>query len=176
MVKSQYCVRKIHSGLDSLFIAAFSSGKATDISGGERRQTSGLPPVRGRRAAVIVPVAGVYPELKENLRSRLTQDYPQYQVIFATRSEDDPATEVIRTLLPDYPLARLVICGPASGCSQKNHNLLAGLKAIEPEVDILVFSDANQTTPAHWLKALVQPLVQGEAGCIQQLSSHHPAR
>ena len=122
-------------------------------------------------AAVIVPVAGIHPELKENLRSRLIQDYPQYQVIFATRSEDDPATRVIRTLLPDYPLARLVICGPASGCSQKNHNLLEGLKAIEPEVDVLVFSDANQTTPAHWLKALVQPLIQGKASVSS--SFHH---
>ena len=122
-------------------------------------------------AAVIVPVAGIYPELKENLRSRLTQDYPHYQVIFATRSEDDPATRVIRTLLPDYPLARLVICGPASGCSQKNHNLLEGLKAIAPEVEVLVFSDANQITPAHWLKALVQPLVQGKASVSS--SFHH---
>ena len=59
---------------------------------------------------MIIPVAGVYPGLKENLRSRLTQDYPQYQVIFATRSEDDPATGVIKTLLPDFPQARLVVC------------------------------------------------------------------
>jgi ceramide glucosyltransferase len=122
-------------------------------------------------AAVIVPVAGIYPGLKENLLSRLTQDYPHYQVIFATRSEADPATRVIRTLLPDYPLARLVICGPASGCSQKNHNLLEGLKATAPEVEVLVFSDANQTTPAHWLKALIQPLVQGKSSVSS--SYHH---
>jgi ceramide glucosyltransferase len=123
------------------------------------------------RVAVIIPVAGVYPGLKENLRSRLTQDYPQYQVVFATRSEDDPATGVIKMLLPDFSQARLVVTGPASGCGQKNHNLLVGLKAVEPEVEILVFSDANQAAPAHWLQALVQPLVQGEA--VVSSSFHH---
>jgi ceramide glucosyltransferase len=123
------------------------------------------------RAAVIVPVAGVYPELQENLRSRLTQDYPHYEVVLATASEDDPATGIIKTLLPHYPQAHLVIAGPAEKCSQKNHNLLMGLKPIAPEVAILVFSDANQTTPAQWLKALVQPLVQGKA--VVASSFHH---
>ena len=120
---------------------------------------------------MIIPVAGVYPGLKENLRSRLTQDYPRYQVIFATRSEDDPATGVIKSLLPDFPHARLVVTGPASDCGQKNHNLLVGLKAVEPEVEVLVFSDANQSAPSHWLQALVQPLVQG--GAVVSSSFHH---
>jgi ceramide glucosyltransferase len=122
-------------------------------------------------AAVIVPAAGVYPELEENLRSRLTQNYPEYQVVFAVRSADDPAAGVINLLLPEFPRARLVICGPASGCSQKNHNLLGGLEAVEPGVQILVFSDANQMTPAHWLEALAQPLVQKKAAVSG--SYHH---
>lgn len=122
-------------------------------------------------AAVIIPVAGVYPELKQNLRSRLTQNYPNYQVIFATRSQADPATDVIRSLLKEFPQHQLVISGPASGCSQKNHNLLEGLKAVAPGVDLFVFCDANQTTPAHWLQALVQPLVHGES--VVSSSYHH---
>lgn len=139
----------------------------------QRGEATSFRPTPGPwpKAAVIVPVAGVYPELTENLRSRLTQEYPHYQVIFATHSEDDPAVAAIRSLLATYNFARLVICGPAISCSQKNHNLLTGLKAIAPEVDILVFSDANQMTPAHWLKALVQPLVRGEAGVSS--SFHH---
>ena len=54
-------------------------------------------------AAVIVPVAGVYPELKENLRSRLTQNYPQYQVVFAVRSADDPATALLICCCRSFP-------------------------------------------------------------------------
>jgi ceramide glucosyltransferase len=123
------------------------------------RETGGLWPP----AAVIVPVAGVYPELLENLRSRLTQNYPQYQVVFAVRSANDPAVGVIKQLLPEFPWARLKVCGPASGCSQKNHNLLGGLEAVGPEAEILVCSDANQVTPPHWLQALAQPLVLGKA-------------
>ena len=121
--------------------------------------------------AVIIPVAGDCPGLKENLRSRLTQDYPHYQVIFAVLSEADPAHPIIQSLLPDFPHARLVVCGPASGCGQKNHNLLVGLKAVAPEVEILVFGDANQRAPNHWLAALVQPLARREA--VVSSSFHH---
>jgi ceramide glucosyltransferase len=139
----------------------------------QRGEASGFRPTPGPRppVAVIIPVAGVYPGLKENLRSRLTQDYPDYQVIFAVRSAADPAVGVIRALLPDFPHARLVVCGPASGCSQKNHNLLGGLKEVGPEVEILVFGDANQTTPDHWLAALIQPLISREAPVSS--SYHH---
>ncbi len=122
-------------------------------------------------AAVIVPVAGVYPELEENLRSRLTQNYPQYQVVFAVRSADDPATGIIKLLLPEFPRARLVICGPATGCSQKNHNLLGGLEAVDPDVQILVFSDANQMTPASLAASAGAASDQGDAAVSG--SYHH---
>lgn len=124
------------------------------------------PPV-----AVIIPVAGASSELRENLRSRLTQDYPDYQVIFAVQDQADPACPVIRSLLPEFPQARLVLCGPAAGCGQKNHNLLMGLQAVAPEVEVLVFADANQRAPRHWLAALVQPLIRTAAEVSS--SFHH---
>ena len=56
-------------------------------------------PARWPRLALIVPVAGAPPALGECLRSLLYQDYPDYQVIFATRDREDPATSVIASLI-----------------------------------------------------------------------------
>lgn len=110
---------------------------------------------------LVVPVAGAARDLENNLGSLLSQDYPDYQVIFATRDLDDPATPAIAALIPAYPRARLVVSGPAHGCGQKNHNLLAGLKAAGQSGEILVFCDATRQAPPNWLKGLVLPLVQG---------------
>jgi cellulose synthase/poly-beta-1,6-N-acetylglucosamine synthase-like glycosyltransferase len=122
-------------------------------------------------AALIVPVAGAAADLAANLRSLLTQDYPDYQVILVTRDLADPATRVIAALIQDHPRSRLILSGPASSCGQKNHNLLAGLKAVGETREILVFCDATRLAPANWLKSMVLPLVRGEAPVIS--GYHH---
>jgi len=128
--------------------------KQTDIAATE--------PASWPAAALIVPVAGAAADLAANLGSLLTQDYPDYQVILATRDLADPATPVIAALIPAYPRARLVVSGPATSCGQKNHNLLAGLKAAGEAPEILVFCDATRQAPSDWLKGLILPIVQGQ--------------
>jgi ceramide glucosyltransferase len=127
-------------------------------------------PGRWPRVALIVPVAGAAPGLAARLTSFLEQDYPDYQMVLVTRSLEDPATAVIRTLLPHYPRAKHVLSGPATACGQKNHNLLAGLKLADPAAQVLAFCDANQVAPANWLKEMVRPLA---AGASQIVSGYH---
>lgn len=121
------------------------------------------PPDRWPRLALIVPVAGAPPGLAERLLTLLKQDYPDYEVIFATRDLEDPATRVIAALLPDHPHSRLVISGPARACGQKNANLLGGLSLVGEEVEILAFCDSNQEAAPDFLRRLAAPLVRGEA-------------
>jgi cellulose synthase/poly-beta-1,6-N-acetylglucosamine synthase-like glycosyltransferase len=113
--------------------------------------------------ALLVPVAGAAADLTTNLRSLLTQDYPDYQVILVTKDLADPATSVIAALIPEYTHTRLILSGPAVSCGQKNHNLLAGLQAAGETPEVLVFCDSTHLAPANWLKAMVLPLVRGEA-------------
>jgi cellulose synthase/poly-beta-1,6-N-acetylglucosamine synthase-like glycosyltransferase len=115
------------------------------------------------RLALIVPVTGAAPDLAGNLRSLLTQDYPDYQVVFVTRQPADPATGVILSQMREHPRARLVCSGPASCCGQKNHNLLAGLRLVGEEAELLAFCDATHLAPAGFLSALAQPILRGEA-------------
>jgi len=141
---------------------------------GLARRESGLSlnnPDSWPAVALLVPVAGAAADLAVNLRSLLTQDYPDYQVIFITKEMEDPATPVIAALIPEYPRSRLILSGPAISCGQKNHNLLTGLRAITGAPEIFVFCDSTHLAPATWLQELVAPLVQGQAAVIS--GYHH---
>ncbi|OGP71415.1 MAG: hypothetical protein A2Z73_07350 [Deltaproteobacteria bacterium RBG_13_60_28] len=141
---------------------------------GLARKESGLgtdDPAACPAVALLVPVAGAAPDLAANLRSLLSQDYPDCQVIFITRDLEDPATPIIAAIIPEYPRARLVLGGPAVSCGQKNHNLLAGLRAVGASPEILVFCDSTRLAPVNWLKEMVAPLVRGEATVIS--GYHH---
>ena len=150
-----------------LAVLVLVGGRALkDIGQGE-----GAPePAGWPRLALVVPVTGAAPGLAERLASLLTQDYPDYQVVFATRDREDPATGVILKVMAGYPLASHVLSGPAAACGQKNHNLLAGLKVIGQGPEVLVFCDSNQLAPAHFLKELVRPIAFKEA---QVTSGYH---
>jgi len=124
-------------------------------------------------ATLIIPLAGASPRLADNLRSRVVQDYPDYQVILVTAGVEDPAVPVIHGLMADHSRLRHVVSGPAQQCSQKNHNLLAGLQMIGNPVEVLVFADANQEAPPDWLRELVRPLALGEA---EVASGYHQVR
>ena len=115
------------------------------------------------RAAVIVPLTGNSPEMPGCLKSLLSQDYPDYETILVTRDRQDPATTLVRDLLAGHRAARHLISGPATSCSQKNHNLLAGLAVLDDSVRILVFCDSNHQAPPNFLRELIGPLRRGEA-------------
>ena len=55
------------------------------------------------RLALLVPVTGAAAGLEGRLQALLRQDYPDYEVVFATRDAQDPATAVIQSLIPRYP-------------------------------------------------------------------------
>lgn len=134
--------------------------------GGEKSE----PPIRWPRLALIVPVAGSPPGLAARLEALLHQDYPDYQVIFATRDRQDPATGIIASLIRGKSRARLVVAGPARQCGQKNYNLLAGVRLAGETPEILAFCDSNQKAPADFLRRLAAPVARGEA---QVASGYH---
>ena len=113
------------------------------------------------KVSMLVPVTGAAAGLATRLAQLLSQDYPDYQVVFATRDAADPATAIIRSLLPKFSGARHVVAGPARSCGQKNQNLLAAVQLVGRTPEILVFCDSNQEAEASWLKELVAPMVAG---------------
>jgi hypothetical protein len=97
------------------------------------------------------------------LTSLLTQPYPNYETVLVTRDIEDPATPLVRALLSRHPNSRHIVSGPAAGCSQKNHNILAGVGALDDTVEILVFCDSTHRARPNFLPDLIHPLVTGAA-------------
>ena len=97
------------------------------------------------------------------LASLLSQPYPNYETILVTRDLEDPATPLVRALLAHHPHSRHIVSGPAAGCSQKNHNILAGVGALDDSVEILVFCDSTHQARPNFLRELIHPLVTGAA-------------
>jgi ceramide glucosyltransferase len=116
------------------------------------------------KAAVIVPCRGLEPGFEENIHAILTQDYRDYEVVFVTESENDPAHGVLARLLKQRrrlaPPTWMVVAGEAWGRGQKVHNLLAALDTLNSigRVEALVFADSDMRPARNWLTELVAPL------------------
>ena len=131
-----------------------------------RRKARGRSPVDPSRwpgVGVIVPATGKASILSSSIHSLLVQNYPSYEIVFVTRTLEDPASEIIRRAIGEFKHAKHVISGKAEGCGQKNHNLLVGLKALGGDAEVLVFCDSTRKATPQWLRALVRPIAIKEA-------------
>jgi cellulose synthase/poly-beta-1,6-N-acetylglucosamine synthase-like glycosyltransferase len=110
------------------------------------------------RCSIILPCKGQNKDLRANLDSFLKLTYPDYEVLFAVESNDDPAIVTINEAIAATPgKGKLVVAGLSTKCGQKNFNQVAAVKmASNPEV--LVFADADIGPTESWLKELVRPL------------------
>ena len=115
------------------------------------------------RVALIIPLTGDSPAMETALESLLTQTYPNYETVLVTRDSEDLAIPLVRALLSRHPHSRHIVSGPAADCCQKNHNLLAGVGALDDSVEILVFCDSTHQGQPTFLRDLIQPLVTGAA-------------
>jgi len=131
----------------------------------------GLEPVAPQgpapRVAVLVAVKGRDPEFDEFLARLFAQEYPDFRVIFAVETADDPALggiEPYRLAHPDR--VTVVVAGLGADEGQKTTNLIAGIDALRPEDEILVLADADIWPQRDWLRRLVAPLVRGTADIV----------
>jgi ceramide glucosyltransferase len=113
------------------------------------------------KVALIVPLTGTSPEMPAALGSLLNQPYPNYETLLVTRDSEDAAIPLVRELLTRHSRVRHIVSGPTTACSQKNHNILAGVGALDDSVEILVFCDSTHQAPPNLLRDLVHPIASG---------------
>ncbi len=115
--------------------------------------------------SVIAPSRGLEPGLAENFKALLTQDYPEYELIFVFDRDNDRALTLVKNQLA---LARvetkIVIAGPATDTGQKVHNLRESLPHVSDKSEVLVFVDTDARPGVDWLRELVAPLVDERVG------------
>ncbi|SDB58355.1 Glycosyltransferase, catalytic subunit of cellulose synthase and poly-beta-1,6-N-acetylglucosamine synthase [Desulfonatronum thiosulfatophilum] len=118
------------------------------------------------KASVIIPCKGLDPDFKTNITALFNQDYREFQLIFVTAEDNDPAYPELRRLIQEHPnvSARLEVAGVAQGRSQKVNNQLRGLEVVDPDSEILVFLDSDARPETDFLQRIVQPLEEPGVG------------
>jgi hypothetical protein len=140
------------------------------------------PPKRWLRAVLLVPLKGEHKGMNRCLDTLLCQDYPNYEAIFITEDEEDPAAAVAiaamaRACAPNASAfnrprsCQHIAAGLAETCGQKNYNLLAGIKRAAPDREVLVFCDSSHLAPPDWLSRLLAPIARGES--VAATGYHH---
>ncbi len=121
-----------------------------------RRPLTGYTP----KVSVILPCKGLDPGFDANIKAVFEQDYPDFEIIFATAGEDDEACPAIRRLMTRYAHvpAKLVHAGFSSERGQKVNNQLRALREIRPDTEVLAFVDSDGRPARDFLRNLIDPL------------------
>ena len=116
-------------------------------------------------ATIIAPCKGMDNELRENLRALISQDYPDYEIVFVVDDETDAAVPVIREIISNYSRpSKLVIAPKTIGSSQKVENLRAAVLHAPEASEVFVFVDSDARPGRHWLRGLTAPLSDEKVG------------
>ncbi len=99
--------------------------------------------------SILKPLSGLDEGLEENLRSFFIQDYADFEILFAMRTEADPAYGLVERLRREYPTVatRTILTGEPPWPNAKVWSL--SLMMEQAQHDLLIMSDSDiRVTPA----------------------------
>jgi ceramide glucosyltransferase len=110
-------------------------------------------------ATIFAPCRGIDQGMLENLDALLSQDYPEFEIVFIVDEETDAATGVIESAWKEgRRQVKLVVAPKATDSSQKVTNLREAIQYAEPTSEIFVFADSDARPTKSWLRNLVAPI------------------
>jgi ceramide glucosyltransferase len=119
------------------------------------------PPV-----SILKPLCGLEPSLYQNLRSFCRQDYPHVQLIFGVRDPADPALEIVKQLIAEFPALAISLVSNSQlyGDNFKNSNLMNMLEVAQH--DILVIADSDARVKPDYIEQVIAPLRNPKVGLV----------
>ncbi|MEZ0372510.1 MAG: glycosyltransferase, partial [Candidatus Sericytochromatia bacterium] len=127
------------------------------------------------RVALMVPCKDVDPDLEQNLRMLLQQDYPNYEIVFMTLDQHDLSYPILQRMVAESKVpARIVFGGFSKQRCQKLDNILAGIDSLDPDIEIFAWADSDVRAPREWLRQLVAPLSRDTVGTTTSFRWYRP--
>ena len=139
----------------------------------QRQPATFLPPV-----SVLKPLHGTEPGIERNIETFFEQDYPEFELLFCARYENDEGLRLARRVGERYPhvKATYVTCGdPIPRFHNAKVFSLAKLDSVATNDDYIT-SDADVRVGPEYLQRMVQYLRDPEVGlasCVY-LGTAHP--
>ncbi len=123
-----------------------------------------LPPI-----SILKPLRGLDDNLFDNLASFCSQDYPEYEVLFALQDRNDPAYKVAKMVQDRYPDKRISIVVERCnvGLNPKVNNLIpANKKSVNPYI---LISDSNVLVGPDYLRAIMMSAQDASVGLVSNV-------
>ncbi len=138
---------------------------------GKGRKKSSLPPVSETLPpiSILKPLRGLDDNLFDNLSSFCTQDYPEYEILFALQDHNDPAFKVAKKVQDKHPDKNITIvverCN--QGLNPKVNNLIpAYRKSRHPYI---LISDSNVMVGPDYLREIARSIQDPSVGLVSNL-------
>ncbi len=123
---------------------------------------------------ILKPIAGLEPELYENLASFCAQHYDEwYQVVLCLHSSRDPALAVAETIAAEFPARTAIAIGEAPAMLNPKIANLAK-PGVELRGEIVVIADSDVRVGPDYLRALAAAFASERVGAATCLYAAMP--
>ena len=127
-------------------------------------ELSPFPPI-----TLLKPLQGAEEDLEKYLTSFFTQNYSSYEILFAVRTEADPAVEIIERLKLSYPQVptQLHFTGEPPYANAKVYSM-ERMSAVA-RYDLLVITDSDTQIAPDYLRSVARAFADPQVGVVTHL-------
>jgi ceramide glucosyltransferase len=149
-----------------LILALTGARRFHSIAAGQQSFEATLADAQLPFVSILKPLHGLEPQLEENLESFFTQDYPEFEVLFAVDHENDEALAVARRVMQRHPerASRTVVNGEPPWPNPPAYSFFRMAEVARAE--ILVTSDSDVIVGGDYLRQVVPPLLHSRTGML----------
>lgn len=130
------------------------------------------PPV-----SVLKPVRGLDPNTYSAFLSQAAQNYPEFEILFGVRDQNDPAIPEIRRLQAAYPRVPITLIDSTTPAPNAKVGVLIDL-ARHARHPIWIVNDSDIQVTPDYVASVVAPLANSGIGvvtCPYRAAAHSPA-
>jgi ceramide glucosyltransferase len=124
---------------------------------------SALPPI-----SILKPVHGRDPDFYDAIRSHAAQDYPEFELLFATRDPADPALDDVARLAREFPYRAIRAIVVDTEAPNAKAGALSAL-AREARYPVFLVNDSDIAVGPDYLREVAAPLADPAVGIVTAL-------